>query len=229
MSQLTPDQLKYEIKQLIIDTLGIKDIKPEDVQNDVPLFSNDNVLGLDSIDGIEIIMAVQRKYEVRIDDQNLARFILESINTIADFVADLRAPPFAAAELVVREKINLMQSLESLERRLSRAGRTVPELRRERLLSLIHRLSDPRRRLSDHRLSLDGLFFRLSNSIRPGDVCFPLMPASPDSSDQYLHGSLLTAANRQTFILINDSWCDGKKSENLSGTQTWSFLYYQNG
>jgi acyl carrier protein len=86
MTQTPMEQLKYDIKQLIIDTLKIKDVKPEDVPDDAPLFSSDNVLGLDSIDGIEIIMAVQRKYEVRIDDQNLARFILESINTVADFV-----------------------------------------------------------------------------------------------------------------------------------------------
>jgi acyl carrier protein len=86
MSQIPSDQLKYEIKQLIIDTLNIKDVKPEDVPDDKPLFADDNVLGLDSIDGIEIIMAVQRKYDVRLDDQNLARVILDSINSIADFV-----------------------------------------------------------------------------------------------------------------------------------------------
>ena len=87
MNQIQPDQLKHDIKQLIIDTLNIKDIKPEDVPDDEPLFGDNNPMGLDSIDGIEIIMAVQRKYKVRMDDQNVARFILESINTIADFVS----------------------------------------------------------------------------------------------------------------------------------------------
>ena len=48
-------------------------------------------MGLDSIDGIEIIMAIQRKFNVRMDDQNVARFILESINTIADFVTKEQA------------------------------------------------------------------------------------------------------------------------------------------
>lgn len=86
MNQIQLDQLKHDIKQLIIDTLNIQDVKPEDVPNEAPLFGDDNPMGLDSIDGIEIIMAVQRKYNVRMDDQNVARFILESINTIADFV-----------------------------------------------------------------------------------------------------------------------------------------------
>jgi acyl carrier protein len=86
MSEIQQDQLKHDIKQLIIDTLNIQEVKPEDVPNDAPLFGDNNPMGLDSIDGIEIIMAVQRKYKVRMDDQNVARFILESINTIAEFV-----------------------------------------------------------------------------------------------------------------------------------------------
>jgi acyl carrier protein len=91
MTQSSQDQLKHDIKQLIIDTLNINDVKPEDVPDDAPLFGENNVMGLDSIDGIEIIMAVQRKYNVRMDDQNVARFILESINTIADFVTKEQA------------------------------------------------------------------------------------------------------------------------------------------
>lgn len=86
MAEISTDALKLEIKKLIIDTLKIPDVDPSDVQDDAPLFGNDNVLGLDSIDGLEIIMALQRNYGVRMDDQNLARFILTSINTIAEFI-----------------------------------------------------------------------------------------------------------------------------------------------
>ena len=87
--------------------------------------------------------------------------------TIADFVADLRAPtPSAAAELVVRNKIELIQSMESLGHRLYRAGGVALENRRERLSSLIHRLADPRRRLSDLRLRLDDLCGRLMISVQ---------------------------------------------------------------
>ncbi len=80
------ENLKKEIKQLIIDTLNIPDVQPEDIQNDVPLFSPENVLQLDSIDSLEIVVALQQKYNVRIDDQNLARAVLESIDTIAYFI-----------------------------------------------------------------------------------------------------------------------------------------------
>ena len=85
--------------------------------------------------------------------------------TIADFVADLRAPtPSAAAELVVRNKAELAQSLESLGWRLTQVFRTFLESRQERLSSLIHRLADPRKRLSDQRLRLEDLSSRLSTS-----------------------------------------------------------------
>jgi exodeoxyribonuclease VII large subunit len=89
--------------------------------------------------------------------------------TIADFVADLRAPtPSAAAELVVRNKVELVQNLESLARRLSHTVRIDLESRRERLSSSIHRLTDPRRRISDQRLRLDDFLLRLSSSLPQG-------------------------------------------------------------
>lgn len=90
MSNITPE-LKLEIKQLIIDTLNIKDVKAEEILDDKPLFSGENNLTLDSIDAIELIMAIQRRYGVRMDDQNVARNILTSIDSIAEFVASSRS------------------------------------------------------------------------------------------------------------------------------------------
>lgn len=91
MSAISTLELKLEIKELIITTLNITDVAPEDVIDNEPLFAPDNVLGLDSIDALEIIMALQRKYDVRIDDQNLARFVLNSIDTIAEFISTEKA------------------------------------------------------------------------------------------------------------------------------------------
>ncbi|MBM4329883.1 MAG: exodeoxyribonuclease VII large subunit [Deltaproteobacteria bacterium] len=89
--------------------------------------------------------------------------------TIADFVADLRAPtPSAAAELVVRNKVELVHSLENLEYRLVHASRSVWAAKRERLQFLLHRLADPRKKLSDQRLRLDDNYFRLSQAIQSG-------------------------------------------------------------
>ncbi len=78
--------LKADIKNMIIETLNIEDITPEDIDDDLPLFGGENTLGLDSIDAIELVMAVQRQYKVRIDDQNLAREVLKNVNSIAEFI-----------------------------------------------------------------------------------------------------------------------------------------------
>ncbi len=90
MQEAPTQELKKEIKLLILETLNIKNTKPEDIDDATPIFSKESVLGLDSIDGIELIMAIQKKYEVRIGDQNLARSVLESVNSIAEFVAKER-------------------------------------------------------------------------------------------------------------------------------------------
>jgi acyl carrier protein len=86
MMEIEVTTLKTEIKELIIQTLNIKNVSPEQVQDSVPLFSKENVLDLDSIDAIELVMAIQDKYQVRIADQNVARNVLESIDSIAEFI-----------------------------------------------------------------------------------------------------------------------------------------------
>lgn len=79
-------QIKTEVKEVIIKTLNINKINPEDVDDSAPLFSPDNAFGLDSVDAIDIIMTVQKHFNVRIADQNLARDVLESIDTLAAFI-----------------------------------------------------------------------------------------------------------------------------------------------
>lgn len=86
MSLPTPE-LKLEIKKLIIDTLKIPDVTPQQIADDANLFEESNAFALDSVDALEIVMALQRTYQVHIDDQNLGRFIIKSVDTIAEFVA----------------------------------------------------------------------------------------------------------------------------------------------
>lgn len=86
-------ELKLEVKQLIMSTLAITDIDPNDVDDEKPLFGGDNALTLDSVDAIEIIMAIQRTYGIRIADQNLARQVIGSINSIVQFISEQQANP----------------------------------------------------------------------------------------------------------------------------------------
>jgi acyl carrier protein len=87
---VSADELKLEIKKLIMNTLVINDIDPNDVDDEKPLFGGGNALTLDSVDAIEIIMAIQRTYGFRITDQNTARQVISSINSIARFITEQR-------------------------------------------------------------------------------------------------------------------------------------------
>lgn len=86
MGEYNGTELKADIKKMIIETLNMQDITPDDIDDNLPLFGGDNTLGLDSIDAIELVMSVQRQFKVRIDDQNLAREVLKDVNSIAEFI-----------------------------------------------------------------------------------------------------------------------------------------------
>jgi acyl carrier protein len=79
-------EFKLEIKKMIMETLNITDVDPDEVDDEKPLFGSDNALTLDSVDAIEIIMAIQRKYGIRIQDQTMARYVIRSVNSIAEFI-----------------------------------------------------------------------------------------------------------------------------------------------
>ena len=86
MTQGPRKELKIEIKQLIIDALKIPDVTPDEIVDSASLFEGEDSLELDSVDALEIVMALQRKYNVHIDDQNVGRFIIKSIDSIAEFI-----------------------------------------------------------------------------------------------------------------------------------------------
>ena len=86
MTKEQSTELKLEIKKLIIETLNITDVDLAAVDDEKPLFGSDNALTLDSVDAIEIIMALQRTYGIRIHDQGMARHVIRSVNSIAEFI-----------------------------------------------------------------------------------------------------------------------------------------------
>ena len=86
--------------------------------------------------------------------------------TIADFVADVRAPtPSAAAELVVPRRGDLVQQVRALSARAAHAVARNLKIRRERLEKTTERVRDPRRRLVDLRLGLDERFNNLAAAL----------------------------------------------------------------
>jgi acyl carrier protein len=85
----TSDQLENEIKKLIIDLLALEDVTPADIEPEAALFVEG--LGLDSIDALEIAMALEERYGVKIgDDPEQNQQIFASVRALAGFVSESR-------------------------------------------------------------------------------------------------------------------------------------------
>jgi acyl carrier protein len=80
------DNLEHELLTMIIESCNIEDISPEDVPVDAPLVGPESPLGLDSLDAVEIVVAVQKGYGVRIGGKSSSRDVLQSISALADFI-----------------------------------------------------------------------------------------------------------------------------------------------
>jgi acyl carrier protein len=83
-----PD-LKRELKELLIAALSLEDVTPETIDDAAPLFGAG--LGLDSIDALELAVALERHFGVAIPDENVAKKAFASIDALAAFVAGARA------------------------------------------------------------------------------------------------------------------------------------------
>jgi acyl carrier protein len=82
------DALKQEIKQLIITSLNLADVTPEAIVDDAPLFGGG--LGLDSIDALELAVALERTFRVTIPDEAVGKKVFSSVNALAAYVAEHR-------------------------------------------------------------------------------------------------------------------------------------------
>lgn len=82
--------LREELKQLLVTTLRLEKVRPEDIGDSEPLFSAQARLGLDSLAALELLSAIEFTYKVRFGDDGSAREHFESISTLATFVASAR-------------------------------------------------------------------------------------------------------------------------------------------
>ena len=86
------NDLELDIKRLIVDALHLEDIRPEEIDSEEPLFGDG--LGLDSIDGLELGMALRKAYGLRIETANEeVRRHFATVRSMANFVIAQRARP----------------------------------------------------------------------------------------------------------------------------------------
>jgi acyl carrier protein len=74
-------ELKAQIKQMLVENLMLKTGAAE-IGDDQPLFGP-NSLGLDSVDALQLVVALDKNYGLKLSDTEVARKVMESVNTIA--------------------------------------------------------------------------------------------------------------------------------------------------
>ncbi len=79
------EELKKELKELLVEHLGLEDITPQEIGDDMPLFGDG--VGLDSLDGVEIVVLLQRHYGLDVKDMQKGQEIFQSVSTLAEYVA----------------------------------------------------------------------------------------------------------------------------------------------
>lgn len=78
------DELILELKQEIIQALNLEEVTPGDIGNDDPLFGDG--LGLDSIDALELIVLMEKKYGIKLTDPSQGRDIFKSVRIMAEYI-----------------------------------------------------------------------------------------------------------------------------------------------
>ncbi|MBE6335753.1 MAG: acyl carrier protein [Lentimicrobiaceae bacterium] len=78
------ENLIKELKEEIIKTLNLEEVRPEDIDENAPLFGEG--LGLDSIDALELIVLMEKNYGIKLQDPNQGKEIFKSIVTMAEYV-----------------------------------------------------------------------------------------------------------------------------------------------
>lgn len=76
-------ELHIRVKEMLVRALRLK-ISPEDIKNDAPLFGAG--LGLDSIDALELVLALEKEFDVKIPDSDVGAKVLVSVDGIVNFI-----------------------------------------------------------------------------------------------------------------------------------------------
>lgn len=84
------ETLRQELKGFIIETMNLEDITPAEIGDDTLLFAEDG-LGLDSIDALELVLALKKKYGIVLEaNDDKSREHLRSVATLAALINESR-------------------------------------------------------------------------------------------------------------------------------------------
>ena len=84
-----------DIKRLIVQSLNLPGVNPADIDDDAPLFGTG--LGLDSVDALELVVALEHAYGIQVADDQIGRKVFASARTLTDFVNERLGTPRGVA------------------------------------------------------------------------------------------------------------------------------------
>lgn len=84
------DRLEDRLKSLIVETLDLEGMDPSEMMEDAPLFNGG--LDLDSIDGLELVLQIEKQFGIKIASSEESRKALGSIRVLADFIRENGSP-----------------------------------------------------------------------------------------------------------------------------------------
>lgn len=82
MSQ--PNPIQCRVKRLIVESLNLDGMTPEMIDADAPLFGEG--LGLDSVDALELVVALEREFGIKIKSQELGQDVFSSVTSLSSFI-----------------------------------------------------------------------------------------------------------------------------------------------
>ena len=87
----TVEQLREELKVIVIEAVMLQ-ITPADLADTQPLFGPSG-LGLDSVDALQLVVALDKHYGIKITDAEVAQHVLATVSSMADAIVQHRATP----------------------------------------------------------------------------------------------------------------------------------------
>ncbi len=81
--------IETELKEMVINDLGMKDVKLEDFADDTLLFGEG--IGLDSLDAVELVVLIQKKYGIKVESIEENRDAMATVSSLAAFIREQQA------------------------------------------------------------------------------------------------------------------------------------------
>ncbi len=78
------EELRTRIKEVMVDELML-DFEPSEIENETPIFGAEG-LGLDSVDALQLVVAIEKHFGLKVGDAEKAKAVLRSVETIAQAI-----------------------------------------------------------------------------------------------------------------------------------------------